>query len=734
MTDIETNVKLEEQIQNVLERNFNAIDEEVLNYLVGVIELNKEDFCTAEDIQEAIGAILGELSNGENDDEFIYELCSKFLDILQCNDPSKKYRSKDDDDDGSIKVLNAPVKISNWLESDKVKEDDEAIKESIFDVTKENRTYVDSKKMVKIDAKLKKKLDQKEGKLEKVAFDYLTYDSTANATASQASNKKSDALKLCETNRVMDITIENFDVAFGNKTLLCQADMTLAFGRRYCLIGRNGIGKTTLLKMISSGSLKIASHINVLHVEQEVHGDDTLALDSVLSCDLKRNKLIAEEKELTDKINVAETKSIMKLQDELSKLYIELEAIESDKAPSRAAKILCGLGFSPEDQAKPTKSFSGGWRMRLALARALFAKPDLLLLDEPTNMLDLKAIIWLENYLQNSWASTLLIVSHDRSFLNQVAQEILYLHSQKIEPFRGNYENFLKTKLENNKSQQREYEAQLEYRQHIQLFIDKFRFNANRAATVQSKIKQLDKLPELVPVEKEKVVSFKFPDVDHLNGTILRLDEVDYYFKKEKYIFKKVDISASMDSRICIVGENGAGKTTLLKVLTGDYEPLGGFRHTHRALRIGYFTQHHVDGLTMNMNCVEVMRSRFPNRNIEEYRAELGKFGVSGDMAMQAICSLSGGQKSRVAFALLSMLNPNFLILDEPTNHLDMETIEALGVAINKFTGGVILVSHDERLITLVCKELWLCRDGQVKSILGGYEEYKKLMEKELEF
>lgn len=371
--------------------------------------------------------------------------------------------------------------------------------------------------------------------------------------------------------------------------------------------------------------------------------------------------------------------------------------------------------------------------MRLALARALFAKPDLLLLDEPTNMLDLKAIIWLENYLQ-TWQSTLLIVSHDRSFLNTVSQEILYLHSQKIEPFRGNYENFLKTKLENNKNQQREYEAQLEYRQHIQLFIDKFRYNANRAATVQSKIKQLEKLPELKPVEKEKEVVLKFPEVDHLNGSILRLDEVDYYYTKERPIFKKVDISASMDSRICIVGENGAGKTTLLKVLTGDFEPTNGFRHTHRALRIGYFTQHHVDGLTMNMNCVEVMQNKFPNRPIEEYRGELGKFGVSGDMAMQSINSLSGGQKSRVAFALLSMLNPNFLILDEPTNHLDMETIEALGIALNKFTGGVILVSHDERLITLVCKELWLCREGTVKSIKGGYEEYRKLMEKELEF
>lgn len=523
--------------------------------------------------------------------------------------------NKDDENDDGIKILSNPVTIGEWVVIDKAKADQEVIKESMFDVTKETISYVDPKKLQKIDAKLKKKLDRKEGNYntDKAAFDPHKFNSVSSATASQAMNKKTEALKDSESNRNMDVVIENFDVAFGNKQLLSQADMTLAFGRRYCLIGRNGIGKTTLLKMISCGALKIPAHIKILHVEQEVHGDDTLAIDSVLSCDVRRNDLLEMEKDLSKQINEANTDTVMKLQEKLSKVYIDLEACDADKALPRAAKILCGLGFSPEDQKKPTKAFSGGWRMRLALARALFAKPDLLLLDEPTNMLDLKAIIWLENYLQ-TWQSTLLIVSHDRSFLNEVSQEILYLHSQKIEPFRGNYENFLKTKLENQKNQQREYEAQLEYRQHIQIFIDKFRYNANRAATVQSKIKQLEKLPELKPVEKEKEVHLKFPDVDHLNGTILRLDEASFYYTKDKYIFKKVDISASMDSRIVIVGENGAGKTTLLKILTGENEPVEGFRHTHRALRIGYFTQHHVDGLTMNMNCIEVMQSKFPSK------------------------------------------------------------------------------------------------------------------------
>jgi ATP-binding cassette, subfamily F, member 3 len=358
---------------------------------------------------------------------------------------------------------------------------------------------VDSKKLEKVDAKLKSKLDKRDGKGSSggtgeslVSGSFGTYDSAKAATASQAINKKQENANDLDSNRSYDIFIENFDVSFGNKTLLTGADLLMAYGRRYCLIGRNGIGKTTLLKMISSNQLKIPSQIRVLHVEQEVVGDETLAIDSVLECDFKRKELLEREQELNIKINSG--KSDTKLLDELNKVYSELESIEADKAPSRAAKILCGLGFDSDAQKRATKTFSGGWRMRLALARALFGKPDLLLLDEPTNMLDLKAIIWLENYLVNNWTSTLLIVSHDRSFLNSVSQEILFLHSQKIENYRGNYENFLKTRAENLKNQLREYEAQLEYRQHIQVFIDRFRYNANRAAQVQSKIKILEKL------------------------------------------------------------------------------------------------------------------------------------------------------------------------------------------------------------------------------------------------
>lgn len=716
---------LEKHIRVELLKRFEKIDDDILLYLTNAIDLNKDDFASPDDIKSAVGSILCELKEAQENESIIDDVCDQLYKVLKPNGIEQL-----EENDSVIRKLNAPILISNSNNDNSLNE----VSESMFNLKKENITHVDTRKLEKAEQRLKSKQEKREIRSNPSSSNnLLKYDSSQNASASQSISRKAESQKDSDSNRSFDICIENFDVAFGNKSLLNCANLTLAYGRRYCLIGRNGIGKTTLLKMISSGELKIPSHIRILHVEQEVHGDETLAIESVLECDVRRKELLDKEKELSEKMHLEENKNNPNLSAELQKVYIELEAIEADKAVSRAAKILSGLGFGPSDQRRATKEFSGGWRMRLALARALFAKPDLLLLDEPTNMLDLKAIIWLENYLQN-WESTLLIVSHDRSFLNQVAQEILFVHSQQIEAYRGNYENFLKTRIENQKNQQREYEAQLEYRQHIQVFIDRFRYNANRASQVQSKIKLLEKLPELKPVEKDKEVHLKFPEVLKLNGTILRLDEVDFCYSKDKYIFKNVDISATMDSRICIVGENGSGKTTLLKILNGENEPTKGIRHTHRALRIGYFTQHHVDALDLGVNSVEFMQLRFPGRPIEEYRAELGRFGIQGETAIQPIVSLSGGQKSRVAFAVLSMINPNFLILDEPTNHLDMETIEALGEALEKFMGGVILVSHDERLIQMICKELWLCRDGSVKSIEGGYDTYRKLIEKELEF
>uniref|UniRef100_A0A668ADM5 ATP-binding cassette sub-family F member 3 n=1 Tax=Myripristis murdjan TaxID=586833 RepID=A0A668ADM5_9TELE len=604
-------------------------------------------------------------------------------------------------------------------------EDGEEVYDAIGGVLQEVST-VDAKKLEKAEAKLKAKHERRNEKdLQKTSSPLVLEE----ASASQASSKKDNRVDQSGKNRSYDIRIENFDVSFGERCLLRGAELCLVAGRRYGLIGRNGLGKTTLLKMLASRNLRVPAHISILHVEQEVAGDDTAALQSVLQSDTLREELLAEERRLNARIANGTADGFESVR--LSDIYSKLEEIEADKAPARASVILAGLGFSPKMQQQATKEFSGGWRMRLALARALFARPDLLLLDEPTNMLDVRAILWLENYLQ-TWQSTILVVSHDRNFLNAVVTDIIHLHSQRLDSYRGDYENFVKTKEDRLKNQQREYEAQLQYREHIQVFIDRFRYNANRAAQVQSKLKLLERLPELKPIEKETEVTLRFPDnFEKLSPPILQLDEVEFYYSPDQRLFSGLNVSADLESRICIVGENGAGKTTVLKLLMGELTPVNGVRQAHRNLKIGYFSQHHVDQLDLNVCSVELLLNRFPGRTEEEYRHQLGGYGITGELATRPVASLSGGQKSRVAFAQMTMPCPNFYILDEPTNHLDMETIEALAKALNKFRGGVVLVSHDERLIRLVCRELWVCEGGKVRRIDGGFDEYRDILQEQ---
>merc|ERR1719495_2430593 len=550
------------------------------------------------------------------------------------------------------------------------------------------------------------------------------------ATASQVFSKAAAKADASGGTGIKDIHLENFDISYGEKVLIKGADVTLIYGRRYGFVGRNGLGKSTVLRMISSGQLRIPSHVTVLHVEQEVIGDETPALQSVLEADVIREGLLKEEKDLTSRVESGAASA--EESSRLTEVFQSLEAIDSAKAPARAAVILSGLGFTTAMQSAATRTFSGGWRMRIALARALFSKPDLLLLDEPTNMLDMQAVIWLERYLQ-TWPSTILVVSHDRNFLDEVPTDMLHLHSQRIDTYRGNYTEYYNTMTEKLKAQQREYESQQEYRKHVQEFIDKFRFNAKRASLVQSRIKMLEKLPVLEPVVAEAQVTLKFPEVEKLAPPILMLSEVAYrYSEGGRVIFSGVDLSATMESRICIVGENGAGKTTLLKIIMDINSPWKGTRTAHRNLKFGYFTQHFVDQLDLTICPVELMQKEFPGKKVEEYRRMLGQFGVTGDMALQQIDSLSGGQKSRVAFAVLCGHQPNFLILDEPTNHLDIETIEALGHGLIKYRGGVILVSHDERLLKMVCQELWVCSKGRVWSIDGGLDQYRQMVEKEM--
>ncbi|XP_073704835.1 ATP-binding cassette sub-family F member 3 [Garra rufa] len=697
----------------ILKNEFPLIDSELFDYITAVLDSGGSDFEDGEEVFEAIGGVLQEVGDKNEDD--IRKICFQMFNTLQL--------TKCDSGQQQM-LLEAPVQLSQ-VSADAVSTANDV--QGIWMMRRNQSTTVDAKKLEKAEAKLKAKHERRNEKdSQKSSSSPVVLE---EASASQASSKKENRVDSSGKNRSYDIRIENFDVSFGERCLLQGAELSLATGRRYGLIGRNGLGKTTLLKMLASRSLRVPMHISILHVEQEVAGDDTVALQSVLESDTVREGLLKEERTLNAHIANGTADGLESVR--LSEIYAKLEEIEADKAPARASVILAGLGFSAKMQQQTTKEFSGGWRMRLALARALFARPDLLLLDEPTNMLDVRAILWLENYLQ-TWQSTILVVSHDRNFLNAVVTDIIHLHSQRLESYRGDYENFIKTKEDRLKNQQREYEAQLQYREHIQVFIDRFRYNANRAAQVQSKLKLLEKLPELKPLIKESEVILRFPDnFEKLSPPILQLDEVEFGYSPDQPLFKGLSVSADLESRICIVGENGAGKSTALKLLMGELTPVDGARYAHRNLKIGYFSQHHVDQLDLNVCSIELLLKKFPGHPEEEYRHQLGRYGITGELSTRPVASLSGGQKSRVAFAQMTMPCPNFYILDEPTNHLDMETIEALAKALNVFKGGVVLVSHDERLIRMVCKELWVCEAGRIQRIDGGFDEYKDILQEQ---
>ncbi|POS83122.1 P-loop containing nucleoside triphosphate hydrolase protein [Erysiphe pulchra] len=539
-----------------------------------------------------------------------------------------------------------------------------------------------------------------------------------------------------------DIKLDGIDVSIGGLRILTDTSLSLAYGRRYGLVGQNGIGKSTLLRALARRELAIPTHISILHVEQEIRGDDTPALQAVLDADVWRKHLLGEQVKVSKQLanlelecnSMADTSiNAEKLNQEresldqtLGDIQAKLAEMDSDKAESRAASILAGLGFSPERQQFATKTFSGGWRMRLALARALFCEPDLLLLDEPSNMLDVPSIAFLASYLQG-YPSTVLVVSHDRAFLNEVATDIIHQHSERLDYYKGaNFESFYATKEERRKTAQREYDNQMQQRAHLQAFIDKFRYNAAKSSEAQSRIKKLEKMPVLEAPESVYTVHFRFPEVEKLSPPIIQMTDVSFGYTKDNLLLRNVDLDVQLDSRIGIVGPNGAGKTTILKLLIGNLSPTSGLISQNPRLRIGYFAQHHIDALDLNTSAVGFMAKNYPGKQDEEYRRHLGAFGITGTTGLQKMELLSGGQKSRVTFACLSLQNPHILVLDEPSNHLDIEAMDALSSALNNFQGGVLMVSHDVTMLQNVCTSLWVCDNGTVEKFPGDVQAYKK--------
>ena len=502
--------------------------------------------------------------------------------------------------------------------------------------------------------------------------------------------------------------------------LFDHATVAVNKGDRVGLVGRNGSGKTTLLKLISGelhpdqGNISVPRLTKVGKVAQEAPSGQTSLIDTVLAADTERSALLAEAEHAKDPHRIAE-------------LHERLATIQADSAPARAARILAGLGFDETAQQRPCAEFSGGWRMRVALAALLFTAPDLLLLDEPTNHLDLEAALWLEGYLK-SYPGTLLLVSHDRGLLNRAVNRIIHLEQRKLTAYTGNYDRFERLRREHLEHQVALQAKQQAERRHIQAFVDRFRYKASKARQAQSRLKALARMEPIAAVMEERTVSFDFPAPSHLSPPIMTLEDASVGYEVGKPILSRLNLRLDMDDRVALLGANGNGKSTLSKLFAGRLKPMEGRMTRSGKLKIGYFAQDQAEELDLTATPLAHMQWLMPLETETKLRAQLGRFGFGVDRAEVAVGKLSGGEKARLLFALMSRDAPHVLILDEPTNHLDVDSRQALIQALGAFEGAVILVSHDAHLVELAADRLWLVADGGVSAFDGDMDDYRKLL------
>lgn len=512
------------------------------------------------------------------------------------------------------------------------------------------------------------------------------------------------------------LSIQDITYRIAGRTLLEKAMLSIERGQKLGLVGRNGTGKTTLFRLISGdiqpddGDIQMQKGLRMGQVTQEAPSGSTSLIDTVLAADKERAQLLAEAETTTDPMRIAE-------------VHTRLADIDAERAPARAARILAGLGFDEAAQQRPCSDYSGGWRMRVALAAVLFARPDFLLLDEPTNHLDLEAALWLEQYLKG-WNGTLLVISHDRRFLNEVVDGIVHLSEFKLTRYAGNYDRFERTRRERLEHQSKMREKQEAERARIQSFVDRFRAKATKARQAQSRLKMLDRMEPIAAAIEDASITFNFPDIDPPPPPLMAIQDVSVGYEPEKPILRKLDLRIDPDDRIALIGANGNGKSTLVKLLSKRLAPETGKIVKAPKMEVGYFAQHQADELNLDETPYDHAARALPDKKESQVRAHLGRFGFSSDKADTQVASLSGGEKARLLFALMSCGSPNILLLDEPTNHLDVDAREALVQALNAFEGAVILVSHDAHLIELVADRLWLVADGTCKPYEGSLDEY----------
>ncbi|RZC83537.1 hypothetical protein C5167_046323 [Papaver somniferum] len=548
---------------------------------------------------------------------------------------------------------------------------------------------------------------------------------------------------------VKDISVHNFSVSARGIVLLKDTSVTIAHGKKYGLVGPNGTGKSALMKLLAWRKIPVPKNIDVHLVEQEVVGDDRSALEVVVSAN---EELVKLREQVVGLLNLSVDGNVYDdiAGEKLAALYDRSRIIGAYTAEAQASKILAGLGFIKDMQMRATRSFSGRWRMRISLARALFVQPTLLLLDEPTNHLDLRAALWLEEYLC-CWKNTLVIVSHDRDFLNTICGDIIHLHEQKLQLYRGNFDEFERLYEQRRREVNRiseTHEKQVKAATRAGNMVQLEKANARVKILVRKEVSRgkVDEDSELLTNTPKKwtdySVMFHFPGPTKLKAPLLQLINVHFsYPNRNDFRLSNVDAGIDMGTQAAIVGPNGAGKSALLNLLAGNLVPTSGEVRKSPKLRIGRYSQHFVDLLTMEETPVKYLLrlhsdQEGPSKE-EAVCAKLGKFGLPRNNHYIPIVKLSGGQKSRVVFTSISMSKPHILLLDEPTNHLDMQSIDALANALNEFTGGVVLVTHDSRLISQVCNdeedsEIWVVENGTVEAFPGTFDEYKKELQREI--
>lgn len=512
------------------------------------------------------------------------------------------------------------------------------------------------------------------------------------------------------------IDINNITVRIGSKVLLEQASTHIADGWKVGLVGHNGCGKSTLFRVLLGeletelGEVYFPSGSRVATVAQEQNETEMPIWDFVLAQDKERARLLQKLKTASE--------------EELGEIHEQLKIIGASSAEGRAAAILNGLGFANDDLRRPIKEFSGGWRMRLALAAALFQPSDILLLDEPTNHLDLEASIWLENHLRR-YKGTLLLISHDRYILNDLCNYIIHFENQRLNTYSGNYDTFQKTRTLQREVQAKQIAKQEIQRKHLQSFVDRFRYKATKAKQAQSRIKMLEKMEILAPLSSEYSSSFDFPEPIELSPPLISLDDVSAGYD-DNIVLKKLSFRIVDNDRIALLGANGNGKSTLAKLLSGRLTPMSGTINRSKKLEVGYFAQHQSEELPLDITACEYMSTLMPGVLEPKVRAHLARFGLNQEKSATQIAKLSGGEKARLLFSAMTRNAPALLILDEPTNHLDIEGRDALVEALNAYKGSVILITHDLHLIELIADDLWLVKNHTCKPYNGDLEDYKQ--------